>query len=139
MNKILREGCSKRNIGFISNKNIKPRGSYKLCTHPHPAIKRSHSPTPTHTQPKRVTLPTLTHTQPRKGHTPPHPPIPSQKKFTNNHSQLKKVTSTHTQPKKFTPTHTQLKNGHTQPEKGHTHPNITERKNVTCLTHDICV
>ena len=62
-------------------------GSYKPCTHPHPptltdshphpAIKRSHSPTPNHTQTKRSHTnphaPTLTHIHLIKGHTHPHP------------------------------------------------------------------
>ena len=108
-------------------------GSYKPYTHPYPTTlththlqpvkKRSYSPTLTQSQQrnghihphpasKRPHSPTTTHTQPRKCHTHPYPPTLSQKKVT--------LTST-------------------QPKEGHTHPHITERKNVTCLTHHIYV
>ena len=117
-------------------------------TYPHP-------PTPTHTQPIK------SHTNPhppypaKKGHTHPHTPTPSKKRShspTPSNTQHKKhhihphpakkwshlPKSTHTKPKKVTLPHTHPqpdKKGHSQPKEGHAHSCITERKNVTCLTH----
>ena len=51
-------------------------GSYKPCTHPHPAEERSHSPT--HPAQKRSHSPTPTHTQSKKENTHPQPPTSSQ-------------------------------------------------------------
>ena len=70
-------------------------------THPHPAKKRSHSPTSsqkkwyTHPHPakKRSHSPTTIHTQPEKGHTHLQPSIPSQKKV-HIHSHLAKKSHT---------------------------------------------
>ena len=104
-------------------------GSYKPCTHSHsPALTHTHlhpvkkghtHPYPPTLNRKRSHSPTPTHTQPKKGDTHWHPPTPSQKI---------KVTLTHIHPQPD-------KKGHTQPNEDHTHPHITEIKNVTCLTH----
>ena len=99
---------------FSSVKNFS-MGSYKPCTHSYP--------------------PTSTHTH-------PHPSTTSQKKVTLTHTHPQRAIKRSHSP---TPTHTQAKKGlthpstrtHTLPKKGHTHPHITERKNFTCLTHDI--
>ena len=138
------------NETFCSDKAIF-LGNYKPCTHPHsptptntdpyPANKKSHPPTPTlpskkrshhpHTptpSKKRSHSPTPSNTQHKKHHIHPHPA----KKW----SHLPK--STHTKPKKVTLPHTHPqpdKKGHSQPKEGHAHSCITERKNVTCLTH----
>ena len=133
-------------------------------THPHLPTPSQKKATLTHNRPDQVTKRshslTPTQTQPKKGHTHPHPAkkchshahqnILSQKRSlspTHTHTQLKKMshppTSTHTQQKKGTLTHTHphpAKKSHIHPcpaRKGHTLPNITERKNVTCLTHDM--
>ena len=70
-------------------------------TQRHPAKNRSHSPIPTYTQTKKG----HTHLRPaKKGHTPSHPPTPSQKK-----------------PQSPTPIHM-------QPRKSHTHPHLAKNR-----------
>ena len=132
--------CSGENLLNSSCQSWK--GSCKPCTHPHPptltyTLPHPHTPsqkkiTPTHTHShpakKKAHPPTPTNTQPEKGHTHPHSPTPSQKKG------YKRPQSPTPRQKKVTLTRTQIK-GHTQPKEGHTHPRITDRKNVTCLTH----
>ena len=84
--------------------------------------------------------PTPIHNQPKKGHTHLHPSITIHKKVTLTHNHLdqaKNITLTNFYPhpgkeRSYPPTPT-----NTLPKKGHTHPHITERKNFTCLTHDI--
>ena len=115
------------------------KGSCKPCTHPHPPTLTYTLPHPHTPSQKKITP---THTQPRKRHTLPQLPTPSQKKVTLTHTHQhqakkkghKRPQSPTPRQKKVTLTHTQIKD-HTQPKEGHTHPRITDRKNVTCLTH----
>ena len=125
----------------------------KPCTHPD-------TPTPTHTRPKightqphplrpsqkKVTLTYIYSLPAKRGHTYPHPLRSSQKNImpthTHQHSANKRSHSSIPSQKRVTNTHIHLhlpKKWSHPAKKGHIHPNIAERKNVTCLTHDVYV